>query len=130
MATNYNKLINNLETLKLDKIREYLDTYIGFINEGQKDIVDALYELTDFEVDLRQERAMNACVKVANFPFIKTLSDFDFTYQPSLNKQEIMDFKNLRFLEKNKNILLLGTPGVGKTHLATGKVLILLIVMI
>ncbi len=119
MATNYNKLINNLETLKLDKIREYLDTYIGFINEGQKDIVDALYELTDFEVDLRQERAMNACVKVANFPFIKTLSDFDFTYQPSLNKQEIMDFKNLRFLEKNKNILLLGTPGVGKTHLAT-----------
>ena len=57
MATNYNKLINNLETLKLDKIREYLDTYIGFINEGQKDIVDALYELTDFEVDLRQERA-------------------------------------------------------------------------
>ena len=119
MATNYNKLINNLETLKLDKIREYLDTYIGFINEGQKDIVDALYELTDFEVDLRQERAMNACVKVANFPFIKTFSDFDFTYQPSLNKQEIMDFKNLRFLEKNKNILLLGTPGVGKTHLAT-----------
>ena len=71
MATNYNKLMNNLEMLKLDKIREYLDSYISLVNEGQKDIVDAFYELTSFEMDLRNERAMNACVKVANFPISK-----------------------------------------------------------
>lgn len=116
MATNYNKLINNLEILKLDKIREYLDSYISLVNEGQKDIVDAFYELTSFEIN---ERAMNACVKVANFPYIKTFEDFDFSYQPSINKDEIMDFRNLRFMEKKENILLIGTPGVGKTHLAT-----------
>lgn len=119
MATNYNKLINNLEVLKLDKIKEYLDTYITYINEGKKDIVEALYELTTFERDLRNERAMHACVKVANFPYIKTFEDFDFSYQPSIHKEQILDFKNLRFLEKAENILLLGTPGVGKTHLAT-----------
>jgi istB domain protein ATP-binding protein len=58
-------------------------------------------------------------VKVANFPYIKTFEDFDFSYQPSINRGQILDFKNLRFLERKENILLVGTPGVGKTHLAT-----------
>ena len=87
MATNYNKLINNLEALKLDRIREYLDSYINLVNDGQKDMVEALYELTSFEMELRNERAMNACVKVANFPYIKTFEDFDFSYQPSIKKK-------------------------------------------
>ena len=78
-----------------------------------------LYELTNFEMELRNERAMNACVKVANFPYIKTFEDFDFSYQPSISKEQILDFRNLRFMEKTENILLIGTPGVGKTHLAT-----------
>ena len=117
MATNYNKLMNNLEALKLDRIREYLDTYISMVNEGKKDMVEALYELTDFEMELRNERAMNACVKVANFPYIKTFEDFDFSYQPSISKEQILDFRNLRFMERTENILLIGTPGVGKTHL-------------
>lgn len=111
--------MNNLETLKLDRIREYLDTYISMVNEGKKDMVEALYELTNFEMELRNERAMNACVKVANFPYIKTFEDFDFSYQPSISKEQILDFRNLRFMEKTENILLIGTPGVGKTHLAT-----------
>lgn len=62
---------------------------------------------------------LNACVKVANFAYIKTLEDFDFSYQPSINRGQIFDFKNLRFLERKENIRLVGTPGVGKTHLAT-----------
>lgn len=82
-------------------------------------MVEALYELTNFEMELRNERAMNACVKVANFPYIKTFEDFDFSYQPSISKEQILDFRNLRFMEKTENILLIGTPGVGKTHLAT-----------
>ena len=75
--------------------------------------MEALYELTNFEMELRNEKAMNACVKVANFPYIKTLEDFDFSYQPSINRGQIFDFKNLRFLERKENILLVGTPGVG-----------------
>ena len=45
---------------------------------------------------------LNACVKVANFPYIKTLEDFDFSYQPSINRGQIFDFKNLRFLERKE----------------------------
>lgn len=119
MATNYNRLLNNLESLKLEKMKEHLDDYIQMINEGKKDMVEALYELTSLEMELRNEKAMNACVNTANFPYLKTLEDFDFSYQPSVNKEEIMDFKNLRFLEKKENILFVGSPGVGKSHLAT-----------
>ncbi|WP_436884868.1 ATP-binding protein, partial [Mammaliicoccus sciuri] len=46
-------------------------------------------------------------------------SDFDFSFQPSINKQELLDFSNLRFIENYQNIVFLGSSGVGKTHLAT-----------
>lgn len=117
--TNYNKLLNNLEILKLEKIREHIDEYIALINETKKDVVDALYELTNYEVTLKEQRVMSHSVKTANFPYIKTFEDFDFSYQPSLNKEQVLDFKNLRFIENKENILFIGTPGVGKTHLAT-----------
>lgn len=119
MTTNYIKLTNNFEKLKLDGMRENLDEYIDMINDGKISIVDALYQLTERELKLREQRAMNSCVKVANFPFLKTFDDFDFSFQPSINREKILDLKNLRFIENHENILFIGTPGVGKTHLAT-----------
>ena len=116
---NYNKLLNNLETLKLDKIRENIDNYIELINTKKKDIVESLYELTNLEIDMLNQRKINHSIQFAGFPYQKTLEDFDFTFQPSLNKEQIMDFKNLRFIENKENILFVGSPGVGKTHLAT-----------
>lgn len=119
MSTNYIKLLNNLETLKLSTMRENLSTYIDLINEGTKTTVDALYELTEKEVDFKEKRAINACVHTAGFPYTKTTEDFDFSYQPSINKKEIEDYATLRFMENNENILFIGSPGTGKTHLAT-----------
>ena len=63
--------------------------------------------------------ATHAMVKVAGFPHLKEVKDFDFNFQPKINKQQILDFESLRFLENNNNILLIGNSGVGKTHLAT-----------
>lgn len=119
MNNNYIKLTNNLENLNLIQIKDNIDKYIDLINEDKKTIIDALYELTTLEMDLKHERAMNACVRVANFPFIKTFNEFDFNFQPAINKEKILDFSNLRFIENNENILFVGSPGVGKTHLAT-----------
>ena len=115
--SNYIKLNNNLEILKLVKIKENIDKYIELINAKEKDVVEALYELTNMEINLMQERAMYSCVRVAGFPFIKEFEDFDFEFQP--NKEKILDFKNLRYIEKRENILFIGSSGVGKTHLAT-----------
>lgn len=119
MTTNYIKLTNNLDVLKLDGIRDKIDEYIDLINDGKITVVDALYDLTERELKLREQRAMSSCVKVANFPFIKTFDDFDFSFQPSINRDKVLDLKNLRFIENHENILFIGTPGVGKTHLAT-----------
>ena len=63
--SNYAKLINNLEELKLEKVKENLDTYIDLINNKKKDIVDALYELTSLEIELRNEKAIYGCVRTA-----------------------------------------------------------------
>ena len=116
---NYVKLLNNLEKLKLIKTKENLDNYIELINNNKKDIVESLYELTKKELEFKDEKAITALVRMAGFPYQKTLDDFEFDFQPGINKEEILDFKNLRFIENKENILFVGSPGVGKTHLAT-----------
>lgn len=117
--TNYTKLLNGLDNLEMYIIKENLDTYIKLVNSGEKSVVDALYELVEIELAQKRIRAINGCIKVANFPFFKTLDDFDFGFQPGINKQELLDLASLRFIEQKENILFVGTSGVGKTHLAT-----------
>ena len=70
------------------------------------------------EIKLRKEQAIIGCVKVANFPFIKEINEFDFGFQPSIDKAKIMDLMTLRFIENSENIIFCGTPGVGKTNLS------------
>jgi DNA replication protein DnaC len=117
--SNYVKLINNLSSLKLEKIKDNIDLYIEFINDKKKDVVDSLFELTNMEIQLQAERQIHHSIQFAGFPFSKSLNDFDFSFQPSINKDKILEFKNLRFIEKKENILFVGSPGVGKPHLAT-----------
>ena len=119
MNNQYFRLNNNLETLKLYEIQNSLDNAIDRVNKGEITFTEALYELTEREIEFQKQRAKVAIVKVANFPFQKTFSDYDFSFQPLLNKQEILDLKYLKFIENHENILFLGPPGVGKTHLAT-----------
>lgn len=116
--SNYNRLLNNLELLNLMKMRENVDTYIDLINTKKLDLVDGLYKLTELEISTIEQKKIAHAIQFAGFPIIKTFNDFDFSYQPNLNKDEIFDFKNLRFIENQENILFIGSPGVGKTHLA------------
>lgn len=119
MNNQYFKLINNLDTLGLIEIKNSIDNVIERVNNEELNFTDALYELTERELSFQKERAKVALIKVANFPFQKTFSDYDFSFQPSINKNEIIDCKYLKFVENKENIIFLGPPGVGKTHLAT-----------
>jgi len=115
----YYKLVNNLDNLGLNEIKNSLESITNQVNSGEIDFTKALYELTEREIILKQKRAETAMVKVANFPFIKTFNDYDFSFQPLLNKNEVLDLKYLKFIENHENIIFMGPPGVGKTHLAT-----------
>ena len=116
---DYNKLLNNLEILKLDKIKECYPNYVDTAVKKNKTLTESLLELTNKEIKYRDERASEIQITVSAFPFKKEIEDFDFDYQPSINKQQILELNNLGFLSKHENILFVGPSGVGKTHLAT-----------
>lgn len=84
---NYQQLQKNLHELKLTQISLQIDDYINKINEHKLSIVDALCELTSKEVEVKNFNAAHAMVKVAAFPHLKELKDFDFEFQPKINRQ-------------------------------------------
>ena len=115
----YSQVIKNLEKLKLEKMGTLLPEYLDEINKNNISFLEALFNLTEKEIEFKEQRASEFNIRVAGFPFIKTLDKFDFDFQSSISKKEIMDLATLRFIEEKKNILLLGSSGVGKTHIAT-----------
>ena len=118
--SKYTELNNNLDTLSLTKMKEILPTIIEETNQNKdKTIVDSLYDLTNAEIAFRDERAKRINITVSSFPYLKTINDFDFSYQPTINKNKILDLATLRFMEDKSNVIFMGSPGTGKTHLAT-----------
>ncbi|MFA5432517.1 MAG: IS21-like element helper ATPase IstB [Candidatus Paceibacterota bacterium] len=117
--SSYVQLLDNLDRLKLTKIKEYLPRYLDENVAKEMSFTEALKELTEKELAFREERASAIGLKKSRFPYQKGIRDFDFGYQPSISKAQILDFSTLRFLETADNILFIGSSGVGKTHLAT-----------
>lgn len=114
---DYNKLLTNFEMLKLDKMKDYYPNYVDTATKNNKSLTEALLDLTNKEIEYRNERASQIQITVSAFPYKKEIKDFDFDYQPSINKQEIAELNNLGFLTKHENILFVGPSGVGKTPL-------------
>ena len=100
--SNYNALLNNLETLKLEKMRSFLPGYLDAVSGKDVPLADAMLELTNKELEFQHERASKIQIHVAGFPFEKGLNDFDFDFQPSVNKAQIYDLATLRFMENKE----------------------------
>jgi len=115
----YAKLLNNLETLNLEKMYSYIPAYLDTVAKEEISVLDALVHLTEKEILYKNEMASKIQISVAGFPFVKRMDEYDYDFQPSVNKAQIKDLCSLRFIENKENILFYGTPGVGKTHLAT-----------
>jgi DNA replication protein DnaC len=117
-SQNYARLKNNFEELKLTAMSQNLDQFLDSIEKKQTPVLQALVSLTNDEIRLKRQRAVQGCVKAANFPFMKTMDDFDFDFQPGINREQIPGYRNLRFMEKAENLVFPGSPGAGKTHLS------------
>ncbi len=112
---HYERLKENMRHLKLTVEVD------GIIEEGIKrdaTFTELLADILEAEVRTRRERLIEMRIKQARFPWLKTIDAFDFDFQPSIDRRRIEELLTLRFLALSENIVLLGPPGVGKTHLA------------
>jgi DNA replication protein DnaC len=114
----YERLHNNLHYLKLDTIEAILDNYLELAAKDSKTTMEVLDYLLEQERKNRDSAAINRRMKCAAFPIIKTLEEFNFDFQPSIERSVIEDLSTLKFIHNAENLVLLGPPGVGKSHLA------------
>lgn len=108
----------NLSELKLDEMSAAMPDYVRMVADGERDFAQAMAEMTQSEVIARRKRIMRQRVRSSGFPYVKTLADFDWTFQPSVPRTKVEELATLRFVDLAENVLLVGSPGVGKTHLA------------
>ena len=103
---------------KLSGIVENLEIRIKQATEENLGYAGFLGMLLEDEINKRSDNKRGRLYKGAKLPKEKGIEDFDFTFQPSIKKQEIIELSTCRFLEKRANLLLIGQPGTGKTHLS------------
>jgi len=111
---------SQLKDLKLKGILGCYRDIAEKASAGKVGYEEYLSLLLEEELKGRNERSVRTKIHKAKVPFVKTLEEFDFSFQPSLGEKEVMRLGSLDFIEKKENLVFLGPPGVGKTHLAVG----------
>lgn len=104
---------SNLEELGMDRMAELAGEHMSLVAAGSRSCAESLLEMTDAQLAAVRERDLWRRVQKANFPYVKTLADFDFSFQPSLSRPVVEDLATMGFLERKENVVLVGSPGVG-----------------
>ena len=107
-----------LADLKMPGALKALDQVLSGIDGGSLAAPEAIESLLGAQINLRNNRRLQAAMRSSRLPAVKILSDFDFTFQPSIKREQLESLHELGFVERKENVIFLGPPGVGKTHLA------------
>ncbi len=114
----YERMRDALEQLNMPRALEQVDALLDRAGSSELTTVELLDQLLGAELSARRERSITMRLKLAGLPGIKTIEQFDFGFQPSLDEAKVRDLHTLRFLTQGHNIIFLGPPGCGKTHLS------------
>jgi DNA replication protein DnaC len=112
------RLHTHLEALTLAEMDAVLEAHLERAAQEDRAYADFLDDLLKVEVAARRTRRIRTRLNMAHLPYHKTLTQFDFAFQPSIEERQIRELQTLRFLHDAHNVIFLGPPGVGKTHLA------------
>ena len=107
-----------LDRLKMEHLEMQLDALCEQAAQRELDYKTFLAEALRLEWQGRFQRGIETRLRQSRFPWNKTLEQFDFDFQPSLDKRQVRELAGLSFVERAHNVVILGPPGVGKTHLA------------
>lgn len=107
-----------LADLKLPGSLEAVDEVLSDADGGKLTAAEAIERLLGAQITLRNNRRLQTAMRASRLPAVKTLADFDFSFQPSIKREQVESLHELGFVERKENVVLLGPPGVGKTHLA------------
>lgn len=105
-----------LEKMRMDHLASQLDVVCEQAAKQELDFKSFLSQALETEWKGRYQRGVEARLKLARFPWIKTLEQFDFDFQPSIDRKVVRELAGLSFVGRAHNVVLLGPPGVGKTH--------------
>jgi DNA replication protein DnaC len=112
------RVIEHLQRLRLQHLADRLDASLADAARKEPTYLDFLDGLLRDEIDSKQRKRIAMGMQIAHFPAVKTLDDFEFEFQPSLDHRLVRELATSRFVANAENVLLFGPPGVGKTHLA------------
>ena len=107
-----------LDKLKLEGLASQLDSVCEQAAQQELDYKSFLAQALSREWQGRYQRGIEARLRQARFPWLKTVEQFDFDFQPSLDRRQVRELAGLSFVERGHNVVILGPPGVGKTHLS------------
>ena len=108
----------NLVGLKMPRALEILDVTVRGIERGEITAIEAIDALLTEELTLRENRRVKMALQMAKLSAIKTLTGFDFAFQPSLDRNRVLALAQLQFIDRAEAVHLIGPPGTGKTHLS------------